>query len=122
MGIAPDTKAALVAKFEQALEWGADILLTSGGVSMGDRDLIKPLLEETGVVFATARQGALWASADEAGQAPHLRHPHPPRRPSDARLRPAREPRQLPRVLLPHRGACHAPHGRLGPPPPPVRL
>jgi len=50
LGIAADTEAAVVAKFEEALASGADILLTSGGVSMGDRDLIKPLLEKRGKV------------------------------------------------------------------------
>jgi gephyrin len=50
LGIALDTEAAIVGKFEEALAWGADILLTSGGVSMGDRDLIKPLLEKLGTV------------------------------------------------------------------------
>lgn len=34
-------------KLDEALAW-ADILLTSGGVSMGDRDYIKPILEQRG--------------------------------------------------------------------------
>jgi gephyrin len=49
LGIAGDSQAAL----EQAVRRGlaeADILLTSGGVSMGDLDLIKPLLEHAGTV------------------------------------------------------------------------
>ena len=32
------------------LHQGTDILITSGGVSMGDRDLVKPLLERRGTV------------------------------------------------------------------------
>ncbi len=49
LGIAGDSQSAL----ERAVERGlaeADILLTSGGVSMGDLDLIKPLLEHAGTV------------------------------------------------------------------------
>ncbi len=49
LGIAGDSQSAL----EQAVAQGlaeADILLTSGGVSMGDLDLIKPLLEHAGTV------------------------------------------------------------------------
>jgi hypothetical protein len=34
----------------RALDGGADIIVSSGGVSMGDRDLIKPLLERSGKV------------------------------------------------------------------------
>jgi molybdenum cofactor synthesis domain-containing protein len=49
MGRIPDDEQAL----RQALQRGvreADVLLTSGGVSMGRRDLIKPLLEELGTI------------------------------------------------------------------------
>lgn len=49
LGIARDTAAALRTKIEQGLS-AADVLLTSGGVSMGDLDLIKPLLEQAGTV------------------------------------------------------------------------
>lgn len=49
LGIAGDTPAALQAKIEQGLH-KADVLLTSGGVSMGELDLIKPLLERAGQV------------------------------------------------------------------------
>jgi molybdenum cofactor synthesis domain-containing protein len=49
LGIARDDadvqRAAILAGLEQA-----DVLLTSGGVSMGTRDLIKPLLAELGTV------------------------------------------------------------------------
>jgi len=44
-----DTEAALRAALSRALA-GSDLVITSGGVSMGTRDLIKPLLEELGVV------------------------------------------------------------------------
>jgi gephyrin len=35
---------------QRALYGGADVIVSSGGVSMGDRDLIKPLLERSGTV------------------------------------------------------------------------
>lgn len=49
LGIAGDATPALEAAIERGLE-EADILLTSGGVSMGNLDLIKPLLGRSGVV------------------------------------------------------------------------
>ena len=49
LGISGDTQAALEANVHRGLA-EADILLTSGGVSMGELDLIKPLLEEAGTV------------------------------------------------------------------------
>jgi molybdenum cofactor synthesis domain-containing protein len=49
LGIARDDKAVQRAAILEGLE-RADVLLTSGGVSMGTRDLIKPLLAELGRV------------------------------------------------------------------------
>jgi molybdopterin molybdotransferase len=49
LGIARDDKALQRAAILEGLE-RADVLLTSGGVSMGTRDLIKPLLAELGTV------------------------------------------------------------------------
>ena len=49
LGIAPDDQSQLEAKVRQALE-EADIVVTSGGVSMGNLDFIKPLLERAGTV------------------------------------------------------------------------
>lgn len=49
LGIAPDDQAQLEAKVHQGLE-EADIIITSGGVSMGNLDFIKPLLERAGTV------------------------------------------------------------------------
>ena len=48
-GMARDDEAGLAARAAEALA-GADVLITSGGVSMGTRDLIKPLLERLGTV------------------------------------------------------------------------
>ncbi|GMH32502.1 hypothetical protein BSKO_00336 [Bryopsis sp. KO-2023] len=50
MGIAGDSEGSLESKFKKALDTGADVIITSGGVSMGAKDLIKPLLESLGKV------------------------------------------------------------------------
>jgi molybdopterin molybdotransferase len=47
LGIARDDRAALRAKLERGLE--ADALVTSAGVSAGDRDLVRAVLDELGV-------------------------------------------------------------------------
>jgi molybdopterin molybdotransferase len=49
LGIAPDDEGRQRAAILEGIE-RADVLLTSGGVSMGTRDLIKPLLAEIGTV------------------------------------------------------------------------
>jgi molybdopterin molybdotransferase len=48
-GVARDEEDQLATRVVEALG-AADVLITSGGVSMGTRDLIKPLLEELGTV------------------------------------------------------------------------
>ena len=48
LGIAEDNEASLVAKLEQARD--ADLLLTTGGVSMGDYDLVKDILDRDGTM------------------------------------------------------------------------
>jgi molybdopterin molybdotransferase len=72
VGIAPDEPDGLRRLVEDALS-SADVLLTSGGVSVGTHDLVKPLLESLGEVhigrvklrpgkpftFATLPQGRL---------------------------------------------------------------
>jgi len=47
LGIAGDTREALAAKLQDAS--GADILVTIGGASVGDRDLVRPALEARGL-------------------------------------------------------------------------
>lgn len=47
VGIAPDNRAALTAKIEAAA--GADILVAIGGASVGDHDLVGPVLEDLGL-------------------------------------------------------------------------
>lgn len=49
LGIAADEREDIAARIERGLA-EADVLLTSGGVSMGDLDLIKPLLEQAGTM------------------------------------------------------------------------
>lgn len=49
LGFARDTQAAITEKVQLGLRQ-ADILLTSGGVSMGNLDYIKPILEAAGTI------------------------------------------------------------------------
>jgi len=48
LGIARDTAADLTAKIHSGLEQGADLFLTSGGVSVGDYDVVKDVLGTEG--------------------------------------------------------------------------
>jgi molybdopterin molybdotransferase len=48
LGIARDTTAELTAKIRQGLDLGADLFLTSGGVSVGDYDVVKDVLGSEG--------------------------------------------------------------------------
>uniref|UniRef100_A0A0E0DJI3 Molybdopterin biosynthesis protein CNX1 n=1 Tax=Oryza meridionalis TaxID=40149 RepID=A0A0E0DJI3_9ORYZ len=50
LGIAKDTEESLKEHMDAALSSDADIILTSGGVSMGDRDLVKPCLASMGKI------------------------------------------------------------------------
>src|SRR5206468_7076300 len=52
LGIAADTVAATTAGIRRARDAGADILITSGGASVGDHDLVKRSLEAEGVTMA----------------------------------------------------------------------
>jgi molybdopterin molybdotransferase len=49
LGIARDTQAALAEKIKLAL--GADILVTTGGASVGDHDLVAPALQNAGMTL-----------------------------------------------------------------------
>jgi len=54
LGIALDSEDSLVAKLDQGL--GADMLITSGGVSAGDYDVVKDVLAKQGeIAFWTVR-------------------------------------------------------------------
>ena len=52
LGIAADTLEATTAGIRRARESGADILITTGGASVGDHDLVKRSLEAEGVAMA----------------------------------------------------------------------
>jgi molybdopterin molybdotransferase len=52
LGIAADTIAATTDGIRRARDLGADILITSGGASVGDHDLVKASLEAEGVGIA----------------------------------------------------------------------
>ena len=52
LGIAADTVEATTAGIRRARDSGADILITIGGASVGDRDLVKQSLEAEGVTMA----------------------------------------------------------------------
>ncbi|WP_375782799.1 gephyrin-like molybdotransferase Glp [Bradyrhizobium sp. Pha-3] len=52
LGIAADTMEATTAGIRRAHETGADILITTGGASVGDHDLVKQSLEAEGVEMA----------------------------------------------------------------------
>ena len=52
LGIAADTLAATTAGIRRAREVDADILVTTGGASVGDHDLVKTTLEAEGVAIA----------------------------------------------------------------------
>jgi molybdopterin molybdotransferase len=52
LGIAADTVAATTAGIRRARDSGADILVTTGGASVGDHDLVKQSLEAEGVTMA----------------------------------------------------------------------
>ncbi|XP_059429475.1 molybdopterin biosynthesis protein CNX1-like isoform X3 [Corylus avellana] len=51
LGIARDDEEELERILDTALAAGINILLTSGGVSMGDKDFVKPLLAKRGTVY-----------------------------------------------------------------------
>jgi molybdopterin molybdotransferase len=52
LGVAADTLAATAAGIRRARESGADILITTGGASVGDHDLVQRALRDEGTVMA----------------------------------------------------------------------
>jgi molybdopterin molybdotransferase len=52
LGIAADTVEATTSGIRRARDAGADILITTGGASVGDHDLVKQSLEAEGVAMA----------------------------------------------------------------------
>ena len=52
LGIANDTFEDLEKRIMSALDEDADLIVTSGGASVGDHDLVKPVMESIGFVFS----------------------------------------------------------------------
>ena len=51
LGIAPDDKAAIAGRIEPALAEGVEILVTMGGASVGDHDLVQESLTDRGMTL-----------------------------------------------------------------------
>lgn len=51
-GIVADTMEATIAAVRRARDWGADVLVTSGGASVGEYDLIQPALAAEGLALS----------------------------------------------------------------------
>ena len=51
MGIVPDDNAAIAASIRVALRDGADVIVTLGGASVGDHDLVQGVLKDLGVAL-----------------------------------------------------------------------
>lgn len=52
LGVAADTMQATTAGVRRARDLGADVLITTGGASVGDHDLVKHALDAVGVAMA----------------------------------------------------------------------
>jgi len=51
LGIVADTPQALGKAFKHALAASCDLIITTGGASVGDHDLVKPVAEDCGFAF-----------------------------------------------------------------------
>lgn len=49
LGVVKDNKAAIERAILGAFDWGADVLVTSGGASVGERDFVQEVLRDLGV-------------------------------------------------------------------------
>jgi molybdopterin molybdotransferase len=52
LGIAADTATSIAGKVEEAISAGADVLVTIGGASVGDHDLVRGVLTDLGMDLA----------------------------------------------------------------------
>ena len=52
LGIVGDDVGSTVAAIERAQAWGADVLVTAGGASVGEHDLVQPALARLGLQLA----------------------------------------------------------------------
>ena len=55
LGIARDSKQSISALVGSAIKENFDIIVTLGGVSVGDHDLVRPTMEEAGFVFGVTQ-------------------------------------------------------------------
>ena len=55
LGIAEDSREALKSKLEEAINSGSDIIVTTGGASVGDHDLVMPVAQSLGFEFEIAK-------------------------------------------------------------------
>ncbi|MFC2042464.1 gephyrin-like molybdotransferase Glp [Chloroflexota bacterium] len=85
LGIALDSEHSLVTRLRQGLD--ADMLITTGGVSMGDYDIVKDILAKEGEIsFWTVRMkpgkplafGTFRSKRDKTKRVPHLGFPGNP--------------------------------------------
>ena len=108
LGIVPDVRERLRERLLEAAG-AADVVLTSGGVSVGDYDLVKSVLGEIGGIdfWQVAMQPGRPLAVGRIGGAPVLR--------------PARQPRRLGALLPPVRPAGALEAGRAGAARPRVR-
>ena len=105
LGIARDSLSALDGLLMPSVVGSLDALVTTGGVSMGELDLIKAFLARSARVLLRSPQ-------HEAGQADDVRPAAQGRRAASARLRAAGQPRVGLRVLSVARAAgCQADGG-----------
>lgn len=51
LGICRDEEESLYNVFDKAFSSNIDILITSGGVSMGDKDFVKPCIAKRGTIY-----------------------------------------------------------------------
>ena len=51
LGIAPDVPAMIESKVLSAIDAGVDVIITSGGASVGDRDYVQEVLKDLGVTL-----------------------------------------------------------------------
>lgn len=54
-GIVADTEIALKRTFEKALDGGCNLIVTTGGASVGDHDLVMPVAKQLGFHFKIAK-------------------------------------------------------------------
>ncbi len=55
LGIVSDTKEALTSALDEAVTAGADLIVTTGGASVGDHDLVLPAAQRYGFEFEIAK-------------------------------------------------------------------